>query len=174
MSSPQTIEIVKTCIATALGGGLALFGVYLTSHFDAKKRRDEMLRGRGEELYVLCDKWMNGLFAYALRLSSVMQGKLTYNQALDLEIAEGKERSLDFVRIEMLIDVYFPSVRPAYDSAAKVRDSLNVIANEHKRAYSQGDVDGTPYLEPFLKEMRRIDSASAALKGAVIQGLRSI
>ena len=174
MVSPQTIEIVKTCIATALGGGLALFGVFLTSHFDAKKRRDEMLRGRGEELYVLCERWVNGLFTLALRRSFVMEGKLTYNQVLDMEIAEGNQRPPDFSRVEMLIDVYFPSVRSAYDQVAGVRESLNALVNQHKRAYAAGDVDGTAFLGPILAEMRKVNSTGTALKEAVKRALRSV
>ena len=111
MTDEQIIDLVKTVVSPFLGGIIALCGVSLTSRFDTKKRRQEMLRGRGEELYTLNEKWLNGLTGYFLRRASVMQGKLTYNEALDLEIAEGsRHQTHDFSRLEMLIDVYFLSL----------------------------------------------------------------
>lgn len=165
---------MKIALSTILGGGLALLGVYLTSRSDTEKRRKEMLRGRGEELYVLNEKWLNGLCGYFLRRSSVMQGKLTYDQALELEIAEGRRNTHDFSRIEMLIDVYFPSTRPAYDRVIAGRDTLNDIASQHKRAYETGDLDGGHFHKPFLQAMQDIDKAGKSLKEAIIKDLRSI
>jgi hypothetical protein len=160
--------------STILGGGIALLAVYLTNRFDSEKRRRQMLLDRGEELYALNVKWLNGFFAYYLRRSSVMQGKLTYNQALDLEIADLSKNTHDFSRIEMLIDVYFPSTRSAYDRLAAGRDALNEIASQHKRAYEAGDLDGGAFYGPFLQAIQEIEEAGKSLKEEIIKGLRSI
>jgi hypothetical protein len=45
-----------------------------------------------------------------LPMISVMCGKIAYNQALDMELAEGKP-AYDFQRIGLLIDAYLPTVR---------------------------------------------------------------
>lgn len=175
MTDEQIIDLVKTVVSPFLGGIIALCGVSLTSRFDTKKRRQEMLRGRGEELYTLNEKWLNGLTGYFLRRASVMQGKLTYNEALDLEIAEGsRHQTHDFSRLEMLIDVYFPATRPAYDRVTAGRATLNKIASEHKRAYENGDLDGKGYLKPFQQAMKDVDDAGKALKETILSELRSI
>lgn len=178
MTDEQLIDLVKTVsplLGGGLGGGIALLGVSLTNRFDTKKRRQEMLRVRGEELYILNEKWLNGLTGYFLRRASVMQGKSTYNEALDLDIAEGsRPQPHDFSRLEMLIDVYFPATRPAYDRVTAGRAALNKIASEHKRAYEKGDLDGQGYLKPFQQAMKDVDEAGKALKEAILSELRSI
>ena len=82
---------------------------------ETRQRGDEIFRSRGEELYELTDKWLNMLAGYYLHRSRVMQSNITYNQCLDLDIKMGKDGQGNFGRIEMLIDVYFPSTRLAYD-----------------------------------------------------------
>jgi len=58
---------------------------------------NDAVRERGEELYGHIDKWANFFACHYLRLAAVMQGKLTYNQCLDLDIAEGnKPATYDF------------------------------------------------------------------------------
>jgi hypothetical protein len=150
MTDVQVYGIVNTIVSATLGGGIALLVVYLTSRFDAKMRREKTLRERGEELYVLSEKWVSGLFTDYLRRSDVMHGKLTYDQINGRAIAEGKRDSNDFSRIEMLIDVYFPSTRSAYDRVETARDVLSNIASQHKRAYETGDTDGSQFCKPSL------------------------
>lgn len=173
MTDAQIVDLIKTVVTPMLGGGLALLGVYFNSRVDTKKRRQEMLRGRGEELYVLNEKWLNGLAGYCLGHAAVMQGKLTYNQVLDLDIADGAKNP-DFSRIEMLIDVYFPAARTAYERVIAVRETMNKITSEHKRAYESGNLDGRQYLESFNKAIDGINISGAALKEAILHELRSI
>jgi hypothetical protein len=174
MNDVQVYGIVNTIVSATLGGGIALLVLYLTSRFDATKRRKETLRERGEELYVLSEKWINGLFIDYLRRSDVMQGKLTFDQMNDLAIAEGKRDSIDFSRIQMLIDVYFPSTRPAYERVGTARDVLRNIASEHKRAYEAGDIEGSQFSKPFFQAMQNVEKAANPLKEAIIRDLRSI
>lgn len=174
MMDVQAMDFAKTAFSTIVGGGIALLAVFLTSRSDAEKRRKELLLGRGEELYALSGKWINYLFGCYQRRDYVMAGKLTYNQILDLEIADGRQNTFDFGRIEMLIDVYFPSTRPAYDRLIKGRDNLSVIVSQHKRAYEAGDTDGTGFREPFLKAQREIELAGTSLKNAIIERLLTI
>lgn len=141
---------------------------------EANNRRFEVLRERGEELYSLTEKWLLGLAGYYLNLSGVMQGKLTYNQALDLQIAQGNSGTIEFSRIELLIDVYFPSTRAAYDALIAGRTNLNKIAAAHKRAYQQGDIDGSQFLNPFVETQKAIEKAGDSLKQEVIDAVRSI
>jgi hypothetical protein len=123
----ESLTLITALTSTTLGGVLTLVSVLLANRsstarlnlqldYEATQRKAQILRERGEELYVLTERWLNGLVAgYYLRRKSVMQGKLTYNECLDLEIADGKDNPVNFSRMELLIDVYFPSTREAYN-----------------------------------------------------------
>ena len=174
MTEMQMFGLVNTFVSTLSGGGIALGVVYLTNRFDKEKRRKEILLGRGEELYALVKKWQGGLFAYYLHRSYVMQGKLTYDQIHELEIAEAKSGGNDFSRIEMLIDVYFPSTRPAYDRVTTARDTLSHVASTYKREYEAGDIDGDKFCKPFLQAMQDVEKAAKPLLEAIITDLLSL
>ena len=122
----QLLTLATALTSAAIGGALALIGVWLTNRsstarlelqleHEADQRKAQIFRERGEELYVLTEQWLDGLTGYYLAKRSVMQGRLTYNQSLDLEIADGKENPVNFSRVELLINVYFPSVRGSFD-----------------------------------------------------------
>jgi hypothetical protein len=137
----------------------------------AADKKAEMLRERGEELHGIIDKWLKHLAGHYLRRTSVMQGRLTYNQCLDLDIAEGNP-SYDFGRIELLIHVYFPSLRPAYDRVIEARTALNRIDRVHKSAYAEGDTDGAPFLQPFLRAQILVENLGNALKQQLLETIR--
>ncbi len=139
---------------------------------NAPPRKHEALRERGEELYRHLDRWLNAIAGYCIRLNSVMQGKLTYNQFLDLEIEDGKqERDFDFSRIELLIDLDFSSLRAAYESLIGARTAMNRIASEHKRAYEDG-LDGARFLGPFIAAQKTLEARGDDLKRALVNSIR--
>ncbi len=141
---------------------------------DAAQRKTQILRDRGEELYVLVEQWLNGLTGYYLGRSSVMLGKLDYNQCLNAEMADMKDYPVNFTRIELLIAVYFPSARLAYQQISKDRDTLNKIATEHKRSYAAGDIDGTRFFKPFQQAMLSINETDPILKQSLLESIRAL
>lgn len=181
----QSVQILTAVLSTLAGGAVALFSVFLTNRsnesrlkaqFDheLRKQKSDLLRSRGEELYELTDSWLKKLFGYYLGISFVMQGKLTFNQCLDLQIQEGNKESFDFGRIEMLIDVYFPSTRPAYDKIIASRTELNKIATAHKRAYESGDIDGGRFLKTFVQSQQSIEQAGEIFMKQVLDCIRAL
>jgi hypothetical protein len=178
-------QLITVLLGAAIGGMLALVGVFVsnrssetrlkfqTEHDSRQKKRDLLLE-RGEELYVLTDKWLNYLFGHSLNILSVMQGKLTYNQCLDLEIEAGKNISMNFARIQLLIDIYFPSSRKAYDTILEERDKINTIEASHKRAYKKGDIDGISFLRDYLEIQNSLEKAGAVFKNQLIECIRTI
>jgi len=178
-------ELTTALVSVIIGGALALVGSFLSNrasqarlkfqieHDSCQKKRDLLLE-RGEELYGLTDKWLNYLFEHTLNILSVMQGKLTYNQSLDLDIEAGKNISMNFARIQLLIDIYFPSSRKAYDSILKERDKINAIEATHKRAYRNGDIDGTSFLPAYLKKQNSLEKAGEVFKNQLIECIRTI
>ena len=168
---------------------LAVLGTLLGVHFTNKaslarskfqleqassQRKELLLRERGEELYELADKWLLRMSCYYLELHSVMQGKITYNEALDMQIEAGKIKVFNFGRIEMLIDVYFPETRNDYDKLIKMREDLNDIVAIHKQAYKRGDTDGTRFIDSFVKGQLDFVTMGEKFKTQVIKGVQAL
>lgn len=165
---------IPATVGAIVGGGLALLGGYLTQLRDSSRRDRDLRREKGEELFVTAAQWDKRLFTYMYRRGSVITGKLTYNQVLDLEIADGKENKTEFDRVQMLIHVYFPETRSAYDRMIAARDKVNEVITEHKQAYEKGDRDGRSFHPQFCKQMDEFIDAREALRLAIISAIRSI
>jgi hypothetical protein len=181
----QYVTMLTALTSAVAGGAVALLGVFLTNRsstarlkvqleHELRQRTTDLLRGRGEELYELTDKWLITFAKNYLSLSAVMQNKITYNQHYDLTIEEGKKSFQEYGRIEMLIDVYFPSTRPAYDKIIEARDELNNVINAHKRSYKNGDIDGYKFLKPFIQSQKSIEQAGVVFKMQILESIRHI
>ena len=179
-------EQLITAISSSLAGGIiALAGVLLNNrsstarlkaqfdHDDAL-RKAQVLRERGEELYVLIAKWLNTFAGHYLGVAAVMQGKLTYNQCLDLDIETLSNKSLEFSRIELLVDIYYPSTRKAYDEVMAGRSNVNEIEIAHKRAYGRGDIEGQRFLRSYVDAQKAIEAAGRVFKEELTKAIRAI
>jgi hypothetical protein len=180
----QPGQLLTLVAPSAVGGAIAVFSVWLTNRssaarerlkldHDAAQRNAQLLRERGEELYVLVDKLLNEVAAYYIGRDSVMQGKLSYNQCLEMEIASRKENPVNFSRVRLLIEVYFPTAREAYARTAGEREKFDKIAREHRRAYETGDLDGRRFLVPFNEAMKSINAAGEILLTRVTECIRA-
>jgi hypothetical protein len=49
----------------------------------------------------------------------------------------------------MLIDLYYPELRPEFDKIMIIREKLNSIVDGYKEQYKRGDTDGSKWLEVF-------------------------
>ena len=143
----QYITVVTTLLSVLVGGGFTSLVSFLTNRstekrhqrqlqHDANERKQELLRTRGEELYTVTSAWLKLMAAHHLRMVSVMLSNITYDQALDMELAERKP-IFDFERIELLVDTYFPSVRDSYHAVLVEREKVNEIQSAFKREYQK-------------------------------------
>jgi len=140
---------------------------------EAEQPKPDILRVRGEELYALINAWLSGLAGHYLRRSLVMQGKLSYNQCLDMDIAQGKT-AYDFSRIELLIDLDFPSARDLYDKLIVERTNLNKIEAAFKRSYEEGDLRGEELLPLYVRTQHSIEKLGELLQKHILKTIRSI
>lgn len=127
---------------------------------------------RDEELYLLSEAYFNALTSHYLPYLRVMQGELTYNQALDLTIAQlGGEH--DFQRLEMLVQLYFPALTEALECVFVARDRANAILSAHKAKYKQGDPDGYEYVRPLQKALTALVGTCKEFKRQAISVIAS-
>jgi hypothetical protein len=123
---------------------------------------------------VLASAWTTAVLTHGLPYLRVMQGELTYNQALDMTISDGQRNAVDFKRLEMLVMIYFPELKEAYSSVLRGRDEAAKILSTHKQLYKRGDADGRHFVQPFLSAQTAFENASESLKAAIASLARSI
>lgn len=171
--------IPATVYTTVLGAAIALVTIYLTDRsntrrlklqFDLERESKEkqFIRDKLEELYLLHEAWLNALATSYLPILNVIKGEITYNQALDMFIENNKDRQVDFKRLQMLIDLYFPAIKPAFEKLSAARDRTNEIQRAHKREYKRGNTDGSAYVVPFIEAQKELVRESSVLKEEII------
>jgi hypothetical protein len=171
--------IPATVYTTVLGAAIALVTIYLTDRsntrrlklqFDLEResKEKEFIRDKLEELYLLHEAWLNALATSYLPILNVMKGEITYNQALDMFVENNKDRQVDFKRLQMLIDLYFPAIKPAFEKLSAARDRTNEIQRAHKREYKRGNTDGSAYVVPFIEAQKELVRESSVLKEEII------
>lgn len=150
-----------------LASVITLFGVWLTNRASTQRlilelehrqkvERESLIRERIEELYVISNKYLSSLCSYYFPYRQVMQGELTFNQALDITIESGNRRDFEPNRVTMLINMYFPEIKPHFSEIINLRETLNDIVQGYKHQYKNGDTDGTrwlEYLQPSLEKL---------------------
>lgn len=135
---------------------------------ERKTQKNTLHREKLEELYVLAIKYKKLLGSNCLPYLDVMEGRLNYNQALDITIENGINEANDFDRLQMLIDIYFPKLVKPFENLLVARDKLNEILGLHKKEYKQGNIDGRKFVKPTIAALDLIDKAGDKLKNEII------
>ena len=168
-----------TVVTALITGSVALIGVYLTNYNNTKrlkleleynqteKNRSNMI-DKIEELYNLSDKWLKNIFMNYNNLILVLEGKLHYNEYLDL-IINRKGDDLNFSRLEMLLHMYFNNLIPFYKEVANLRDIGNDISHKYKLEYENGNFDSREFIQPFLKIQKDIINSGEVFKQEIIR-----
>ena len=174
------LETAIIALATAtITGGVALASVYLTNKsnneqlryqldHDTTKKHQELNRERAEELYERVEQWMNGMFFNYLNLTYVMQKESYYNQYLDQIIEHGNKSETNYVRLEMIVNIYLTELQPSYKTVIENRENVNDIASNFKRDYERGKINGEKYLSSFLLAQEKLEASVATLKNDML------
>lgn len=165
-------------ILGVLVGGFASHILSLRREREARRHqldaaRQDLLRSRREELYALVAKWSLLISTNNLTFSSVMQGKLDYNDANDLLIKNAKDSPLDFNRIELLIEAFCPACREAYAKCLGARTLMNQVFTEFKREYdTRGPYQPYNQLKAYITAGTTFEAASDTLKAVIVREVR--
>jgi hypothetical protein len=139
-----------------------LTGVWITNHATYKRldlqlkhelqeRDREIIRSKLEELYILFKQYTTLISSIYLSRTGVMAGRTGMKDALDIESKAAEESVCDFNRLEMLVDLYFPSLKPDYARVIQAREVASKIMLTHQSQYLSGGMDGKKLVQPFLK-----------------------
>ena len=170
-----SIEFLSGLIGVIIGALISLVGVVISNRAGIKqlqlqlsheKEREQsnIKKQRLEELHVLVTHWLTSLFSYYLNTRSFIEGKFDY---------VGTEQKAELQRIESIIDIYSPELRPPYDEVIDARTNMNSIALMHRREYDQGVNEGEKFLKSFDQASADIDKYGESLKAEIAQLARS-
>jgi hypothetical protein len=103
-----------------------------------------------------------------------MEQKITFNDALDSVISDGKDQDRHFEQTNMLLAIYFPHFQGAFKKALQCRDTLNGILDDFKRSYKSGNLDGSRWLGPYTGALASIDGLAEELRKVVQEEARRL
>lgn len=152
---------VVTGLFTLLGVWLAnknsLKQLTVKLQHESEKERNDALRARLEELYCLVDLWAKEMMKHHITYRKVMDGDLTYNQALDLTISN--KSTLDSTRLFMLAELYFPSARTALEELKELRDKASSVQENFKQHYKRDGQPSAEHAKSLTALLQRFDDA---------------
>lgn len=141
-------------------------------HQDDKDQK-EALRSRLEELYQLIDIWAAKSVIHHTTYRRVMDGQLTYNQALDITI---KSESFDSARLFTLAELYFPDSHEMLDKIKRYRDELSDIQHVYKEQYREigPNAEGEKYSALLTKKLMEFNEAIDQYKASLAKYARRV
>lgn len=160
---------VLTALLTIICSGVV--AAYISYRLAKSKEEFFYKRKKLEELYISIDRYTTILVRMNFMWPKVMDGELTFNQGLDLQInsntSEEEKRILP--EIEMLVNFYFSNFLPVYVNFAKKREALHDLYDDFKFAYKvKGPtVDYSINKKEFLKTLFELDGAAKNLLNEV-------
>lgn len=160
---------VVTGIFTLLGVWLAnrssLKQLTVKLAHEADREHKEAIRSCLEELYTSIEGWAGHLVIHHITYRKVMEGDLTYNQALDVTLKS--EKTLDAKRIFTLADLYFPTAQKALQELKELRDQAAAIQGSFKEAYKQNGATSEQHARAITEVLERFNVAVANYKAAL-------
>jgi len=146
MADPEVVKVIPylTIGVAIVTGAFTILGVYLASrasnsqlnvklNHEDKREQTKALRERLEELYQLVEKWAGTFISHHVTYRKVMEGTLTYNQALDLTIERKKD--YDAARMFTLAELYFPDCHEKFEEIKSLREVASDIQFDFRELY---------------------------------------
>jgi hypothetical protein len=152
--TPTEIQLIVS-IATITGSGV--ISVIIAHKLAAGRAEREFRRKKLEEVFMATHRFCITLFSANFIWTKVMSKEIDYNQALEIFIENnsGKDDNHHDVAV-MLINIYFPELKPSFNAILDRRNRINLIHRGFKEAYKQG-LDCSLFLKPFHQELKGID-----------------
>lgn len=163
-------------LITGAAGGL-LSGVtvaFFTYRLNLRKEHDGLIRQKAEDLYRAFDRYDKRLSGYYIQHVPLLRGQVDYNDHLDNIIQDGKQSSDAAahagLEVQMLVDFYFDDLKPGLTNYLTIRDDLNSVIADHRRAYKAGKLfdNTTEFASKLLALLMDLGRSSDKLKSAIV------
>ena len=139
---------------------------------ETDKERSEAKRARLEELYSLVDRWADQVVIHHVTYRKVMEGELSYNQALDL--TSKNDGNFDAHRMFTLAELYFPAAHEALNELKELRDKAASTQTSFREAYKQGKTSCRQHAEVLTEVLERFSVATRNYQIALAQHAKDV
>jgi hypothetical protein len=169
----QTTATLVVGLATIAMSGVV--SSVVTFRLGKSKEQQAFMRAKAEQLYLAADEYGKAFGGLLIRHLHLLNGRIDYNQMLDMQIADGKkDRKYGGAEtLTMLVEIYFPSTRAALAQVWKARDAVSVVTAQIKKRYQEvGDAADPEHKALFVKAMAAVDMSIKALQAEIICAAR--
>lgn len=140
-------------------------------HEDQKQQK-EALRTRLEEIYQLVDQWSGAVVGHYITYRKVMEGQLTYNQALDITINSTK--TVNAARLFTLADLYFPKCHYLFAEIRGARDRAAKIEGDFKELYRHSGTLRREHANALTDALQDFNASVAAYQISLAEYAREV
>jgi hypothetical protein len=170
-------------IVALLSGCFALLGVLVSNRLNRQQvqtrlrsereiQKEEIIRERLEELYVLVDKWAGAAIIHHTTLRKVMNGEIDYNQALEIELDQ--KHDFDAHRMFMLAELYFTDCHCLLPELKKTRDEASQIQQNYKQLYKTNGLPSKEYSKQITTALTKFNTSVDTYKQSLAEYARTI
>jgi len=166
---------ILTALLTIIGSGV--IAAWISHHLAKGKEELFYKRKKLEELYKCVERYTTLLFVMNHMWPRVMDGDLSFNQGLDMQIKNNNEEEKHLLpEIDMLINLYFLNFLTTYKGFLKKRDTVNELYQDFNYIYKvKGPtIDYGKNKKEFVKALFEVEEVSKALLNEVAQYARKL
>jgi hypothetical protein len=160
-------------LSTILASGVT--SSLVTFRLNRNKDQTIFMREKAEQLYLSADAYGRVFGGHMVSYFPLLEGRIDWNQMLDIHIADGsKEREHGGAEtMTMLVEIYFPSVRPALARVWDARAEFNDLTAKLKRHYkANGHVTEDHWKPAFLEVTKKLNDAISCLEKDIVVAAR--
>lgn len=172
-------------VAAVLTSGIAFLGVSYTNRENRRRmlsqhdherslRKDELVRERAEELYVIVKKWCSTMISDHFPYVRVMRGQFSYNDALDMTLASGEKRKYDPDRMHMICDIYFPDLSKPINDLLEMNCELLDFRDKFKTKYESGKLKDEKMADAYLEKINVLIEEARKLEHQVANAVKDV
>lgn len=180
MPTAELIEKTATILATGcVAIASSIISAILSSRYNRKNsilqseisRRAEERKinlDRLERLYIAFKDWKNFIGIEYLNYLSVMDGKLTYNNVLDLTIKSSASKKINYSELEMLVRVHFPSIIDSFEEVHRAKEKANEFMSEVRKTQGRS-TSYSSMIPAFLKAQEQFDKVATEFQDLIVK-----
>lgn len=172
-------------VAAILTSGIAFLGVSYTNRENRKRmvsqheherslQKDELVRERAEELYVIVKKWCSAMISDYFPYVRVMRGQFSYNDALDMTLASGEKQKYDPDRMHMICEIYFPNLSQPINDLLELNCELHDFRNIFKNKYESGKLKDERMADAYLEKINVLIEEARKLEHKVANAVKDV
>lgn len=173
MMADSTLLQLSLGLLTIVGSGLT--SSWVTHRLNKNHNQTIFLRQKAETLYLAADEYGMAFAGNMVSYFPLLDGRYDYNAMLDQQNKSGdlNQENGGAKAMTMIVDIYFPTVRPALERVWEARDGFNEVTRMIRSAWIAAEHQGVSQLRSqFTQASLGFDEAINELKREIVLAAR--